>query len=105
MQHIINRGMIDRRSQGPWRPWGSQGRHVLLLNEPEQLREPLSPYHARLGHQGGCYDECTGIWVKYLVENGPSEWGEGHMACFRFEATGAVICSLMTLKLSCPIAS
>ena len=43
--------------------------------------------------------------VKYLVENGPPEWREGHMACFRFEATGAVICSLMTLKLSCPIAS
>ena len=43
--------------------------------------------------------------VKYLVENGLPEWGEGHMVCFRFEATGAVICSLMTLKLSCPIAS
>jgi len=43
--------------------------------------------------------------VKYLVENGLPEWGKGHMACFRFEATGAVICSLMTLKLSCPIAS
>ena len=54
---IINPGMIDRRVRGPWRPSDSQGRHALLLHEPEQLRGPLSPYHARLGHQGGWYDE------------------------------------------------
>jgi hypothetical protein len=61
IQHIINRGMIDRRSRGPWRPWDSQGRHALLLNKPEQLRGLRSPYHARLGYQGGCYDERAGI--------------------------------------------
>jgi hypothetical protein len=49
----INQGMTDRRSRGPQRPGDSQDRHALLLNEPEQLRGPLSPYHARLGHQGG----------------------------------------------------
>ena len=54
MIHLrINQGMTDRRSRGPQRPGDSQGRHALLLNEPEQLRGPLSPYHARLGHQGG----------------------------------------------------
>lgn len=42
IQHITNRGMIDRRSRGPSRPWDSQGRYTLLLNEPEQLHGPLT---------------------------------------------------------------
>jgi hypothetical protein len=37
----INQGMADRRSRGPQRPGDSEGRHALLLNEPEQLRGPL----------------------------------------------------------------
>ena len=61
IQHIINRGMIDRRSRGPSRPWDSQGRHALLLNEPEQLHGPRSPHAARLGHQGGHDDPHTGL--------------------------------------------
>ena len=27
--HIMNQGMIDRRSRGPWRPGDSLGRHAL----------------------------------------------------------------------------
>ena len=61
IQLIINPGMIDRRSRGPLRPCASQGRHALLRNEPEQLRGPLSPYHARPGHQGGRDDEYSGL--------------------------------------------
>src|SRR6476646_9402753 len=61
IQLIINPGMIDRRDRGLQRPWGSEGRHALLRNEPEQLRGRLSPYHARLGHQGGRDDEYSGL--------------------------------------------
>ncbi len=61
IQLIINPGMIDRRDRGLQRPWGSEGRHALLRNEPEQLRGPLSPYHARPGHQGGRDDEYAGL--------------------------------------------
>ena len=61
IQLVINPGMIDRRSRGPLRPCASQGRHALLRNEPEQLRGPLSPYHARPGHQGGRDDEYSGL--------------------------------------------
>src|SRR3989441_7930832 len=43
------------RSKTPrsMRPWVSVGRHAFALNEPEQLRGPLSPHHARTGHRGG----------------------------------------------------
>jgi predicted homoserine dehydrogenase-like protein len=61
LQLIINLGMIDRRDRGLQRPWGSEGRHALLRNEPEQLRGLLSPHHARLGHQGGRDDEYAGL--------------------------------------------
>jgi len=61
IERIINLGMIDRRDRGLQRPWGSEGRHALLRNEPEQLRGRLSPYHARLGHQGGRDDEYSGL--------------------------------------------
>jgi hypothetical protein len=61
IQRIINLGMIDRRDRGLQRPWGSEGRHALLRNEPEQLRGRLSLYHARLGHQGGRDDEYSGL--------------------------------------------
>src|SRR5437773_11069514 len=49
IQLIINPGMTDRRDRGLQRPWGSEGRHALLRNEPEQLRGPVSPYQARPG--------------------------------------------------------
>ena len=61
MRRIINPGTIDRRYRGLQRPWGSEGRHALLWNEPEQLRGRLSPYHARPGHQGGRDDEDSGL--------------------------------------------
>jgi hypothetical protein len=61
LQLIINPGMRDRRDRGLQRPWGSEGRHALPRNEPEQLRGPLSPYHARPGHQGGRDDEYAGL--------------------------------------------
>lgn len=61
IERIINLGMIDRRDQGFHRPWGSAGRHALLRNKPEQLRGPVSPYHARLGYQGGRDDEYSGL--------------------------------------------
>ena len=32
-----------------------------FLTKPEQLRGPLSPYHARLGHHGGHDDEYAGL--------------------------------------------
>ena len=42
IQRIINLGLIDRRDRGLQRPWGSENRHALLRNEPEQLRGRLS---------------------------------------------------------------
>jgi hypothetical protein len=39
-----NPDVIDRRSRGLQRPWDSAGRHVYILNKPEQLRGPLSPH-------------------------------------------------------------
>lgn len=47
MIQLIKPGIIDRRDRGLQRPWGSEGGHVLPRNKPEQLRGPLSPYHAR----------------------------------------------------------
>jgi len=47
-----NPDVIDRRSRGLQRPWDSQGRHVSILNKPEQLRGPLSPY-CKAGTQSG----------------------------------------------------
>jgi len=44
IQRIINLGMIDRRDRGLQRPWGSEGRHALLRNEPEQLRGGATPH-------------------------------------------------------------
>ena len=45
-----NPDVIDRRDRGLQRPWGSEGRHVYILNKPEQLRGPLSP-HRKAGTQ------------------------------------------------------
>jgi hypothetical protein len=39
-----NPGVIDRWCRGPQRPWDSEDRHAYILNKPEQLRGPLSPY-------------------------------------------------------------
>ena len=39
-----NPDMTDRSSRGLQRPWDSAGRHVYILNKPEQLRGPLSPH-------------------------------------------------------------
>ena len=47
-----NPDVIDRRSRGLQRPWDSQGRHVSILNKPEQLRGSLSPY-CKAGTQSG----------------------------------------------------
>src|SRR5438552_2863889 len=51
------------RPSGPWsfeteRQPRSSRPHTA---EPEQLRGPLSPYHARPGHTGGRYDEDAGL--------------------------------------------
>jgi len=37
-------GVIDRSSRGRLRPRSSRGRHAFILNEPEQLRGPLSSH-------------------------------------------------------------
>jgi hypothetical protein len=41
---MIHAGVTDRRDRGLGKPWGSTGRHAIILNEPEQLRGPLSPH-------------------------------------------------------------
>ena len=45
-----NPDVTDRSSRGLQRPWDSAGRHVYILNKPEQLRGPLSP-HRKAGPQ------------------------------------------------------
>ena len=47
-----NPDVTDRSSRGLQRPWDSAGHHVYILNEPEQLRGPLSP-HRKTGTQNG----------------------------------------------------
>ena len=44
IRFMINEGVTDRRDRGLQKPWGSTGRHVRILNEPEQLRGPVSPH-------------------------------------------------------------
>ena len=39
-----NPAVIDRRSRGLQRPWDSEDRHGYILNKPEQLHGPWSPY-------------------------------------------------------------
>ena len=39
-----NPDVTDRSSRGLQRPWDSAGRHVYILNKPEQLRGPRSPH-------------------------------------------------------------
>lgn len=41
---MINEGATDRRDRGLGKPWGSTGRHAIVLNEPEQLRGPRNPH-------------------------------------------------------------
>ena len=45
-----NPDVTDRWCRGHQRPWDSAGRHVYILNKPEQLRGPLSP-HRKAGTQ------------------------------------------------------
>jgi hypothetical protein len=50
IRFMINEGVTDRRDRGLQKPWGT-GRHAIVLNEPEQLRGPLSPHHARMANK------------------------------------------------------
>lgn len=45
-----NPDVTDRSSRGLQRPWDSAGRHVYILNKPEQLRGPSCP-HRKAGTQ------------------------------------------------------
>ena len=40
---MIHEGVTDRRDRSLKQPWGSMGRHAIVLNEPEQLRGLLRP--------------------------------------------------------------
>ena len=49
---MIHAGVTDRRDRGLEKPWGSTGRHALILNEPEQLRGAVETGFARKGEAG-----------------------------------------------------
>ena len=58
---MIHEGVTDRRDRGLKKPWGSMGRHAIVLNEPEQLRGPAEPASARMGQQGGGHVKGTSV--------------------------------------------
>ena len=80
-----NPDVTDRSSRGLQRPWDSAGRHVYILNKPEQLRGPLSP-HRKAGTQN---------WEAGIF--GPSV-----VACVPLSTQGR-LCVLDTQDSCCPL--
>jgi len=79
-----NPDVTDRWCRGLQRPWDSAGRHVYILNKPEQLRGPLSPHR-----KAGTQNRETGF-------SGPSV-----MACVPLSTPGR-LCVLDSQDSCCP---
>jgi len=80
-----NPDVTDRWCRGLQRPWDSAGRHVYILNKPEQLRGPLSP-HRKDGTQN---------WEAWI--SGPSV-----VACVPLSTQGR-LCVLDSQDSCCPL--